>query len=106
MIPIGEWVFLSVAINQPNNISYGFRYNPTANYFVDMTYGNRKLTSPDMYYALSASTQIYWGGSTNGDTCNCIMQYVRFYSDYVANSRDQMINLALMNPKSNLLVSN
>ncbi len=42
---------------------------------------------------------VYWGGTDPFYlSCNCYLQYVRLYLDWVADSKDKMIDLALMNP--------
>ena len=53
-------------------------------------------------YALSSSTIITWGGSeTNSNSpCECYIRYMRVYLDWLADSSDAMINLALLSAES------
>ena len=50
-------------------------------------------------YQLLPSATVFWGGKDPFyQYCNCWMQYVRIYLDWVADSADKIMNLALMNP--------
>ena len=57
------------------------------------------------YYQLMPSAKVTWGGSDGFHSfCNCWMQYVRLYLDWVADSEDKMISLALMNPNGTYFI--
>ena len=53
-------------------------------------------------FQLQPSSVLTWGGMDQTYVyCDCTMRYVRFYVNYAPDTQDQMVNLALMNPKSN-----
>ena len=53
-------------------------------------------------YQLGPSSVFTWGGKDQTYYyCACTMRYVRFYVNYAPDTQAQMVNLALMNPKSN-----
>ena len=47
-------------------------------------------------YQLSGATKVYLGGDAYYKSCHCYLQYVRIYWDYLADSQDNIINLAMM----------
>ena len=49
------------------------------------------------FYQVSGTTKVFLGGARYFSTCRCYLQYARIYWDYVADSKDKMINLAMMN---------
>ena len=54
-----------------------------------------------LLYQLSPSALVTWGGKDPFySSCSCYLQYVRMYLDWVADSQDKMIDIALMNPNS------
>ena len=47
-------------------------------------------------YQISGTTKVYMGGDHTYSPCLCYLQYLRIYLDYVADSKDNRINLAMM----------
>jgi len=101
MFPINEWVFVCLVIDNSLGIQYGFRYDPSSSFTISSHFASLN-PAPSTLYTITPSTYIYWGGDTNSYYCNCAIQYVRFYIDYAASNQDEMINLAEMNPSSNI----
>ena len=102
MLPLNTWVFLSLGIDVSANKQYGFRYKLGALFSSPTTivFKHRTPTSGN-YYALTSAGVIQWTNDNYAKHCNCKMQYVRLYTDFVPYNEDMMINLALMNPDSN-----
>ncbi len=80
-------------------MQYGMRYYlDQSSYTAYPTFQQRNFGP---VYQLSPSAMVSWGGTdTTYSSCNCYLQYVRVYLDWVADSQDKMIDLALMNPNS------
>ena len=98
MFPSTAWVFLSQGTDTTTNIQYGIRYHLQSISQQTIFYLTRTL--PGTAYSATPATQAFWGGAINhpGTGSTRILSYVRFFLDYVPNSRDQMINLAMMSP--------
>ena len=63
-------------------------------YSQNVIFGNRSVNAT---YQLLGSTKVYLGGDPILlSNCGCSLQYARMYWNYVADSRDKMINLAMM----------
>ena len=89
-----QWMFISVFVNLQTNTQHGIRYYLNqASHSDNVIYQSRNSTAS---YKVSNTTHVFWGGDGKYDDCNCYLQYVRVYLDWVADSRDQLINLALM----------
>ena len=99
MFPTGEWVFVSAAIDNTLNTEYGYRYNTNTGGSIEGQFASQ-IPSSGTVYTITPSTVVFWGGDSSGAYCNCVIQYVRVYIDYAANTQDQMLNLAIMNPLS------
>lgn len=82
-------------VNQINNNQFGFRYyldfdSKSVNAIFD------KRNTPQTT-TLDSSAKITWGGKDpEFYPSTCYLQYFRVYWDYLANTQDKMINLALM----------
>ena len=94
---VGQWVFIAVSIDASADIAYAFRYRLDANYGVTNYFTSKSAVGS--YYSAYFTTKITWMGKS-GYTCSCKQQFVRFFADYAATTNDQMINLALLNSKS------
>mgnify|MGYP006950859721 FL=1 len=53
------------------------------------------------FYTFTSAATFQWTNDHYWGHCDCKMQYVRVYTDYVPYNEDMMISLALMNPASN-----
>ena len=74
---------------------FGARYYlDQASYSENLIFQSRTVNPS---YQLSGTARVYLGGDHYFDPCLCYLQYVRIYWEYVADSRDKMINLAMMN---------
>ena len=94
-------MFISVFVDTLKQTHHGIRYylNQT-NYTENVKYLSR---GPSANYKVSGATQVFWGGDGRYSTCNCHIQFMRLYLNWVADSRDQLINLALMEDDGILL---
>ena len=96
-ISLNQWTFLSFFTDQTTNKQFGFRYYLTTT--AQITF--RQQTVGGTIYQLNPSATIFWGGKDNYyGNCYCYIQYVRMYWDYLADTQDKLINLALMSPDS------
>ena len=98
-----QWIFISFFADQTSNQQFGFRYYllPSTT-SAQITYNSRTVSGT---YQLIPSAKIFWGGKDNYyGNCYCYQQYVRLYWDYLADTEDKMINLALMSPDSILMM--
>ena len=96
-ISLNQWIFLSFFTDQTTNKQFGFRYYLTTT--AQITF--RQQTVGGTIYQLNPSATIFWGGKDNYyGNCYCYIQYVRMYWDYLADTQDKLINLALMSPDS------
>lgn len=76
-------------------MQYGTRYYLNqATYSQNVIFGQRSASSS---YQLSGTTKVFLGDDPYYSPCLCYLQYVRIYWDYVADSQDKMVNLAMMN---------
>ena len=94
---LGQWTFISIFTDGVGNMNYGMRYylNQTT-YSQNAIFGSR---SKGPSYQLLSTTKVYLGGDPYFSTCRCYLQYVRMYWNYVADSEDKMINLAMMDAR-------
>lgn len=93
MLPLNEWVFLCLGIRNSVNTQYGFRYHLNADKTSNIVF--KEKVRQTALHTISPSSTIYWGGDPFHEVCYCTLQYVRFYIDYVPDSQDEMINLAI-----------
>lgn len=91
---VDQWVFISVFVNPLTSTQHGIRYylNETS-HSESVIYQSRNTSAS---YKVSSTTHVFWGGDGRYSTCNCYLQYLRVYLNWVADSQDQLINLALM----------
>lgn len=96
-------MFMSIFIDVATNTQSGIRY------YLDQTSKTSNVIfqkrNTGTLRSLSPSAVVYWGGKDPFlDYCNCWMQYVRVYWDYLADTEEKLINLALMNPSGTILI--
>ena len=91
---------MAVGTDVTAGIQYGFRYRLGSSYSVISGYTTRGSNN-DAFHALTSAATFMWTKDYYTPHCNCNMQYVRVYTDFVPYNEDMMINLALMNPDSN-----
>ena len=101
---LDRWTFVSFFADAIQGQQFGLKYfietGPTP---VNSIYQTR----PALPYQLSPAGAILWGGRDGYyASCGCVLQYVRLYWDYLADSEDKMINLAVMNSESIFLAEN
>ena len=98
-VELNQWIFISYFADHTTNQQFGFRY-----YLLPSTTSGQvtyKSRTVDGTYQLNLSATICWGGKVNPyGNCHCYIQYVRLYWDYLADTQDKLINLALMSPDS------
>lgn len=103
-LSLNQWIFISFFVDKAAYRQIGFRYYllPSSN-SVQITY--KQQTMPSSPYQLKPSATIFWGGRDNYEmNCYCYVQFVRLYWDYLADTQEKMINLALMSPDSILII--
>ena len=100
MFPLNSWTFVALGTDVSARIQYGFRYRLENSYSVISEYKTRNSDKGAFYSLTSVATVMWTKELTDTYHCNCKMQYVRVYTDYVPYNEDMMINLALMNPDS------
>lgn len=90
----GRWVFISVFVSSLTNKQFGIRY------YLDQTIRSENVIyqsrDANAGYNASGAATVFWGGDNLYNNCNCYLQYVRVYLNWDVDSRDQLINLALM----------
>ena len=92
---LGQWTFLSFFTDTNSGTQFALKYyiEPGSN-SVNKIYQTR-VVSP---YQLNPTTgAIVWGKDDWHDLCGCVLQHIRLYRDFLADSEDKIINLALMN---------
>ncbi len=94
MFPTGKWVFLALGTDSTANMQYGFRYYPQSTTNLTAFFDTRTLPSPS--YNITPSCTAFWGGENLYSSPGQTLQYVRLYIDYVPTSRDEMVNLVIM----------
>ncbi len=94
MFPTGQWVFLSLGTDSRANMQYGFRYYPQSTTNLTAFFDTRPLSSPSSN--ATPSWTAFWGGDSFYSSPGQTLQYVRLYIDYVPTSRDEMVNLVIM----------
>ena len=91
---IDQWVFISIFVDGIGKNQFGTRYYLNQTTFSEnVIFGSQSVSS---FYQISAATKVFLGGDRYFSTCRCYLQYARIYWDYVADSQDKMINLAMM----------
>ena len=96
---LNHWTFLSLFVDQTSNVLYGMKYRLDSTTSRSMNMFRQRNTGTS--YQAIPSANVFWGGSDNVlSQCSCWLQFVRIYWDYLADSEDKMINLALMNSDS------
>ena len=99
---VGKWTFYLFQIDVSANIQYGFRYR-FSDHNVSMNEQQRS-GSPYNFYAIDPTAKVYWGAENIYTTgCNCMLQYVRGYLNYLALTTDEQISLALMTESGKLI---
>lgn len=101
MLPLNEWVFLCIGIRGSTNMQYGFRYHLKNDQTSTIFF--KQQNPSGTLYTIDPSSEISLGGDLYAGLCYCTLQYVRFYIDYVPDSQDQMINLALNSEDSKIM---
>mgnify|MGYP001018494826 FL=1 len=99
MLSLSSWAFMAVGTDVSAGIQYGFRYRLENSYSVISGYTTRSSNN-DAFYALTSAATFMWTKDLHTPHCNCNMQYVRVYTNFVPYNQDMMISLALMNPTS------
>ena len=96
------WIFIAQATDVNQRQQYGFRYVLGSSYTAAATanFKSRDPISSGNFYSLTEAATVQWTNNVYAEHCNCKMQYVRVYIDYVSYNEDMMINLAIMNPSS------
>ena len=95
MFPANTWIFIAQGTDKTANTQYGFRYRPQSVSQQTIFYKTRSLSAA---YEVPPSCTAFWGGDLHNPSFGQTVSYVRYFHDYVPNSQDQMINLAMMSP--------
>ena len=75
-------------------MQYGARY-----YLNETTYSQNVILQSRIGGSsqnLTGTTKVFMGGDPFYATCHCYLQHLRVYWDYLADSQDKMINLAMI----------
>ena len=104
MFPLNSWTFIALGTDVTAGIQYGFRYRLENSYSVTAVY-NTRSSDDGAFYTLTSAATFMWTKDLHTSHCDCNMQYVRVYTDYIPYNQDMMISLALMNPDSIYLFS-
>ena len=97
MLPIGQWVFLALAVNTNTQTENGFRYTLPSISDPVIVFATTTPTSSGQLYGLAPNSTYFIGGDPYyGNVNSTWLQYVKLYVDYFPNSIDEMINLATL----------
>ena len=89
-----QWMFVSAFVNYDTNSHFGIRYYlDSVNRKENVVYKSRSVGT---CHWLLSSTRVYWGGDGFYNHCFCDLQYLRLYWNYLADSQEKMMNLAMM----------
>ena len=84
--------------NVDTSTQYGLRYRIN-NAAIDSHFATRAI--PTTMETVSTSTVLVVGADTTTlGGCGCTINYVTMYTDYLATSEDEMLNLGLMDTNS------
>ena len=83
------------------NTQYGFRYTLGSSYIAPPTaVFKTRNPSSGTFHELTSEAVIKWTNDNYNEHCDCKMQYLRLYTDFVPYNQDMMISLALMDRDS------
>ena len=95
LFPLNQWVFVVLTTSTISQKQNGFRYTLPSTSTRKAIFNTRSPTGS--FYDLNIGGKIFIGGDDYYTPANAWLQYVRVYLNYIPNSEDEMLNLAIMN---------
>ena len=87
-------MFVSVFVDYDTSSHFGIRYYlDTGVRKENVVYKSRSVGT---CHEILGTTTVFWGGDGLYNHCFCDMQYLRLYWNYLADSQEKLISLAMM----------
>jgi len=110
MFPLGKWVFVATGVDSVGKQNCGFRYhiNDGATAFTKLACRSDDfypLTDPDAILSISGIADPNFPPNELipfSTSAYAILQYVRLFLDYTPTTKDEFLNIALMEPASKI----